>query len=85
MTWKRAEKKRQRNVFCNVTFYGSKTAKARKKMFGISKVGEKKKKMEIPGFYYGIFIKYLYKLYKEDIHLFKYIHPLRWMAQVQGH
>lgn len=24
--------------------------------------------MEIPGFYYGIFIKYLSKLYKKDIH-----------------
>lgn len=40
------------------------------------------KEMKIPGFYYGIFIKYLYKLYthkherkKEDSHLCERIHP----------
>lgn len=52
-----------------------KTARKRKCFRDESKVKWKREKMESPGFYYGIFIKYLYKLYKEDVHLFKYIQP----------
>lgn len=61
MTWKETEKT-EKNVFFNVCiFYGS--------LDSTENCGKvKRKKMEIPGFYYGIFIKYLYKLYKTDIH-----------------
>jgi hypothetical protein len=70
MTGRGGEKK---NVFCNAYFLWIQSIRRKR--------GERKGKtvsdrsMEIPGFYYGIFIKYLSKLYKEDIYLFKYIHP----------
>lgn len=52
------EKSWKKNVFCNVYFFMDLKAAEKKKMLW------KCIRMEIPGFYYGIFIKYLYKLYK---------------------
>lgn len=56
-------KERRKMYFVNVYFFMEpKSSKKERKHFGVYE-------MEIPGFYDGIFIKYLYKLYKGKIYI----------------